>query len=174
VFTGVYELPFGTGKARLASGPLAAVVGGWQVNGILTLRSGVPLSMGTVQNLTGSLGGGSRPNRLRGSALGAGERSIGRWFDPTAFSLPPQFQFGNTSRTEPDVRAPGTIQLDFSLFRNIRFGERVNFQIRGEAFNATNRVNFLGPNTTIGGPGVGTITAAENARIIQLGARLTF
>jgi hypothetical protein len=173
VLTGVYELPFGKGKATANTGPLAIVVGGWQVNGILTLRSGVPLSMATVQNLTGSLGGGSRPNRLRSGALSDGQ-SIARWFDPAAFAVPPQFQFGNTSRTEPDVRAPGTIQLDGSLFRNIPFSERFNVQIRAEAFNATNRVNFSGPNTTIGAPGVGVITASENARIIQLGARLTF
>jgi len=174
VMTGVYELPFGKGKSHATSGPLAAIVGGWQINGILTLRSGVPLSMTTVQNLTGSLGGGSRPDRLRSGALPGGQASIVRWFDPTAFALPAQFQFGNTSRTEPDVRGPGTIQLDFSLFRNIRFNERFNVQIRGEAFNATNRVNFLGPNTTIGSPAVGTIIGSENARIIQLGARLTF
>jgi hypothetical protein len=175
VLTGVYELPFGRGK-RFGSGnrALSIIAGGWQLNGILTLRSGVPLSTGTAQNNTGSLGGGSRPNRLRSGLLAEEERSIDRWFDTAAYTLPPQFQFGNTSRTEPDVRSPGTAQLDFSLFRNIAVGERVNFQIRAEAFNALNRVNFSGPNTTIGAAAAGTITAADNARILQLGARLTF
>jgi hypothetical protein len=130
--------------------------------------------MGTAQNNTGSLGGGSRPNRLRSGKLPDEERSISRWFDTAAYAVPPQFQFGNTSRTEPDVRGPGTAQLDFSLFRNISIRERVNFQIRAEAFNALNRVNFDGPNTTIGAAAAGTITSAGDARIIQLGARFTF
>ncbi|MBI1897857.1 MAG: hypothetical protein HYS04_15205 [Acidobacteria bacterium] len=175
VVTGVYELPFGSGK-RFASGNriLCAVVGGWQVNGILTLPTGVPLSMGTSQNLTGSLGGGSRPNRLRSGKPASDEPTIRRWFDVGAYAPPPQFQFGNTSRTESDVRGPGTARLDFSLFRNLRFNERLNLQIRAEAFNATNRVNFAGPNTTIGSPAAGTITSAGDARIIQLGVRLTF
>jgi hypothetical protein len=173
--TAVYELPFGRGKAIGGNSRLfSAIAGGWQMNGILTLRSGVPLAMGTSQNLTGSLGGGSRPNRLRSGALPESERSISRWFDPAAFALPAQFTFGNTSRTEPHLRGPGTAQLDFSLYRNIRFVERVNFQIRAEAFNALNRVNFGGPNSTIGGPGVGVITSAGAARILQFGARLSF
>jgi hypothetical protein len=175
VITGVYELPFGRGKRFAADNRvLSAIVGGWQVNGIATFRSGVPLSMGTSQNLTGSLGGGSRPNRLRSGKLPESERTIARWFDVSAYVPPPQFQFGNTSRTEPDVRGPGTAQVDFSLFRNIRFAEEVNFQIRAEAFNALNRVNFSDPNTSIGSPGAGIITAAGDARIIQLGARFTF
>lgn len=173
--TAVYELPFGRGKRFGHDNRIfSAIAGGWQINGILTLRSGVPLAMGTSQNLTGSLGGGSRPNRLRSGALPESERSISRWFDPAAFTVLPQFTFGNTSRTEPDVRGPGTAQLDFSLYRNIAFAERANLQIRAEAFNALNRVNFGGPNTTIGAPGVGVITSAGAARIVQLGARLTF
>ena len=175
VMTAVYELPFGAGKPFAGGNKaLSAVVGGWQVNGILTLRSGVPLSMGTSQNNTGSLGGGSRPNRLRSGQLPESERSVARWFDTSAYAAPPQFQFGNTSRTEPNVRGPGTAALDFSLFRNIRVGERVNFQIRAEAFNALNRVNLNDPNTSIGSPAVGTITASNDARIVQLGARFTF
>jgi hypothetical protein len=130
--------------------------------------------MSTVQNLTGSLGGGSRPNRLRSGKLPSDQRTITRWFDVSAYAPPPQFEFGNTSRTEPDVRGPGTAQLDASLFRNLRFAERVNLQIRAEAFNATNRVNFADPNTTIGSPAAGTITSAGDARILQFGARLTF
>ncbi|MCI0423281.1 MAG: carboxypeptidase regulatory-like domain-containing protein, partial [Acidobacteria bacterium] len=175
VVAGLYELPFGAGKRFASRNKLAsAVLGGWQINGILSLRSGVPLSMFTAQNLTGSLGGGSRPNRLRSGKLPESERSILRWFDEGAFAAPPQFQFGNTSRTEPDLRGPGLAQLDFSLFRNVRFGEKTTLQFRAEAFNALNRVNFSVPNTTIGSSAVGIITGAGDARTIQFGARLSF
>ena len=100
VLTGLYDLPFGKGKALASRGGIvSAVLGGWQLNAILRLRSGVPITMATVQNLTGSLGGGSRPNRLRSGQVPDGQQqSIDRWFDPAAFELPPQFKFGNTSR----------------------------------------------------------------------------
>lgn len=175
VVAGVYELPFGRGK-RFASGggPISALIAGWQSNAILSLRSGAALPMLTAQNLTGSLGGGSRPNRLRSGALPESQRSIQRWFDVAAFEAPPQFSFGNTSRTEPDLRGPGLAQLDFSIFRNIRFGESVNFQIRLEAFNALNRTNFSDPSTTIGASAAGVINSAAAARSIQLGARISF
>jgi hypothetical protein len=175
VITGIYELPFGKGKTfGNQGGVLAALAGGWQMNGILTLWGGLPLSMGTAQNLTGSLGGGSRPNRLRSGVLSSSEQSITMWFDPSAFAQPAQFTFGNTSRTEPDLRGPGTAAVDFSLYRNMSLAERVKLQIRAEAFNALNRVNFYTPNTTIGSAGVATITSAAAARIIQLGARVVF
>jgi hypothetical protein len=174
VVTGLYDLPFGKGK-RFASGGLAsALLGGWQTNAILRVRSGIPLTMATVQNLTGSLGGGSRPNRLRSGKLPAEQQSINEWFDPSAYQLPPQFQFGNDSRTEPDLRGPASAGLDLSFGRVFRIAEKVNFQLRGEAFNALNRVNFSNPNTTIGNRNAGIITASDSARIIQLGGRLWF
>ena len=176
VLTGLYDLPFGKGKALASRGGiLSAVLGGWQLNAILRLRSGVPITMATVQNLTGSLGGGSRPNRLRSGQLPDGQQqSIDRWFDTGAFELPPQFKFGNTSRTEPDLRGPGTASMDASLARVFRVAEKVSLQIRGEAFNALNRVNFGGPNATIGNRNAGIINSASDARSIQLGARLWF
>ena len=135
VVTGIYELPFGGGR-RFANqgGILGALAGGWQMNSILTLRGGVPLSMSTSQNLTGSLGGDSRPNRLRDGEFSYSERSILRWFDPSAFDQPAQFTFGNTSRTEPGIRGPGTVELDFSLYRNIAVTERAKAQIRARGF----------------------------------------
>lgn len=96
VVAGAYELPFGRGRGVTSANKLvSALLGGWQVNGILRLSSGVPLSMGTAQNLTGSLGGGSRPNRLCSGDLPESERSIDRWLDTSCFEAPPQFQFGN-------------------------------------------------------------------------------
>lgn len=174
LITGLYELPFGRGKKFATSGPAGVLLGGWQINGILTLRGGLPLSMFTAQNLTGSLGGGSRPNRLRSGRLDASQRSIDRWFDVSAFQPPPQFHFGSDSRTQPDLRGPGAARLDFSIFRNFRFGEKLNMQIRGEAFNALNHTNFAVPNTSIGSAAAGTITSSDSARSLQLGARLHF
>ena len=164
----------GKGKRIATSGIGSALLGGWQMNGILTLRSGLPLSFYTSQNLTGSLSGGSRPMKLRSAVLPESQRTIDRWFDTAAFIAPPQFQFGNAPRTEPDLRGPGTTQFDFSLFRNFRITEKVTVQARGEAFNVLNRVNLGVPATTVGAAGLGTITSADDARSIQVGLRFWF
>jgi len=70
---GVYVLPLlpaGRGRKFLdRGGVLNAVIGGWTLRGITSVQSGMPLEMTTVTNLTGSLGGRSRPNRLRNGAL---------------------------------------------------------------------------------------------------------
>ena len=81
-----YELPFGKGRALLdRGGVLGAVFGGWKLGVISSARSGVPLSMGTVTNLTGSMGGNSRPNRLREAKLSGEARGRMRWFDASRF-----------------------------------------------------------------------------------------
>jgi hypothetical protein len=176
VLTGIYDLPFGKGQRFLHSGGLAsAVLGGWKLSGIFRARSGIPLVMASAQNLTGALGTGySRPNRLRSGKLPDGTQSIYRWFDLSAFAQPAQYVFGNDSRTEPDLRGPGNATMDMSFGRVIRLTEKARLQIRAEAFNALNRVNFSNPNTTIGNINAGIITSCGAARIVQLGSRIWF
>ncbi len=123
-------------------------------------------------NNTGSLGGGCRPNRLADGNLAT--PTIHEWFNVAAFQNPAKYHFGNDSRTEPDVRGPGTATLDLALFRSINLTERLNLQIRAEAFNSLNRTNLDPPATAIGAATAGIITTAEPPRIIQLGARISF
>jgi hypothetical protein len=175
VASALYELPFGKNQRFLGQGgALAAIVGGWHANALLTLRSGLPLSMACSVNNTGSLGGGCRPNRLSSGVLSGSAQSVSEWFNVAAFQLPPNYQFGNDSRTEPALRGPGTATLDLALFRAINVTERMVLQIRAEAFNSLNRTNLDPPATTIGALGAGVITTAESPRILQLGARISF
>ncbi len=173
-----YELPFGPGKPLLhGGGPvIGKIVGGWQVNGITTLQRGIPLGLSTSINQTNSLGGGSRPNNNGTSAALSGpvEKRLTQYFNTSVFSQPAAFTFGNVSRTLPDVRAPGTINFDFSIIKNTHFTERVNLQFRAEFFNGLNNVNFGSPGTTFGTSTFGVISSASDARVIQLGLKLLF
>jgi hypothetical protein len=79
------------------------------------------------------------------------------------------------NRTLSDVRAPGVINLDASLFKNIRFRERLNLQFRAEFFNVLNHANFAPPNTALGNRTFGQISStALLPRVGQLALKLTF
>jgi len=179
VFSSVYELPFGKGK-RFASGngAMNRVIGGWQLNGVLTLQSGTPLRVRGANNLLAD-----RPNSTGVSAaLPTDQRTAARWFDTGQFVNPPDFTFGNVSRLLPDVRGPGTTNLDFSLLKTTQVTERVALQFRAESFNFANHTNLLAPDTTfVPGPDnknrsgtFGTITRSRDARVVQLGLKLIF
>ena len=172
-----WELPFGKGHRLFGSGAVArAIAGGWQINGVTTAQKGFPLGLGTAVNQTNSYGGGSRPNNNGHSAALSGdiESRINRYFDPTVFSQPPAFTFGSTARMLPDVRAPGYVTFDFSAFKNMRFRERFNLQLRAEAFNALNHPNFSGLLLTTAAGGFGSLTSTGPARLMQLALKIQF
>jgi hypothetical protein len=93
----------------------------------------------------------------------------------SAFSQPQPYQFGNAPRTIPGLRSDGTANLDFSAVKNNRIADRINLQLRFEWFNFTNRPRFDLPNTTIGAPGFGMVTAqAYRPRTLQAALKVIF
>ena len=178
VVSGLYELPFGKGKrfAGDAGRGLDLAIGGWQVNAILTMENGTPLLVRGANNFTGI----NWPDVVRDPTLP--EPAVTRWFDTEAFRNPAPFTLGNVARTLPNARGPGLFDLALSAFKEFRFTERLRLELRGEAFNATNNVNYNNPNTSFApnAQGVNTnalfgrITSSLEARRIQLGLRLTF
>ncbi|MBM3760283.1 MAG: hypothetical protein FJW36_08560 [Acidobacteria bacterium] len=179
VTSAIYELPFGKGKPFNPSNRIVGgFVGGWQINMISIMQTGIPL---TVRGATNNAA--DRPNSTgRSALLPRGQRTADRWFDTSQFVNPPDFQLGNVSRTVPDVRHPGTVNFDLSLIKDTRFRERFNLQFRVEAFNAFNQVNYGLVDDTFGaGPDgrnaraqFGTSVSARDARIVQLGLKLVF
>jgi hypothetical protein len=172
----VYELPFGKGRrfGGGASGIWDLLVSGWQTNGILTLARGTPIFIGGVPNNTGIFSGQRAVNNGRSAHLSGGTRDerMNRWFDTSVFSLPAPFTFGNVARTLPDVRNPGTVNLDLSFFKNFSIGERLTLQYRAEMFNAFNTPQFGSPNNNIQASNFGGITSAGAARQIQMALKL--
>jgi hypothetical protein len=171
----VWQLPVGKGRAFLNRGGIwNALLGGWNLSSLSTLTSGFPLVTGTVQNLTGSLGGGSRPNRVGNPVLSGNRRSIYQWFNPAAFALPAPFTFGNGSRTEPELRGPAALNVGAMLGKEFHFAERLWIEFRCQANNAINHFNPGLPNSVIGAPGVGTITTGGAGRSLLLSFRLHY
>ena len=100
------------------------------------------------------------------------ERSPSRWFDTSAFVIPERGTFGNSGRGI--LTGPGVNNLDITLMKNTRLGEKMNLQFRAEAFNALNHPNFFLPVLEVTSPAFGTLTRAKDARQIQLGLKLYY
>jgi hypothetical protein len=167
----LYELPFGRGQQGWNR-----LIGGWQVNTIGIMQTGIPLVVRGANNQRAD-----RPDST-GVAAKLDNPTAQKWFDTTQFVNPAPFTFGNVGKTIPNVRAPGTVNWDLSLIKNTRITERLNVQLRAESFNFLNQVNLGIPNTTFSpGPdgrnqsgAFGVITSARDARTIQVALKLYF
>jgi hypothetical protein len=172
-----FELPFGRSK-RFGSNwskTVDAILGQWQINGIVIVGSARPLQFFVPQNTSFSFGGGQRPDNVgRSGDLGAA-KTLERWFDTTAFVLPRPYTFGNMGRLHPSLRADRVENLDFSVFKNLRIRERAQLQLRGEAFNLFNHPIFGDPTTTVGNVNFGRVTSQANApRQVQVALKVIF
>jgi Carboxypeptidase regulatory-like domain/TonB dependent receptor/TonB-dependent Receptor Plug Domain len=170
----VYELPFGHGHSYLPTGPLAQVVGNWQVDGIWSVETGTPLSatLATgVSNTASSGTGAERPNCFAGDpSLSNG--TINQWFNVSAFSIPQPYTFGNCGPFI--IRGPRYFNIDTGIHRDFKVREGVKITLRGEMFNTLNHVNFSNPNAQIGGTTAGQISATQPARTVQVAMRAVF
>ena len=172
----VYELPFGRDKKFLTGmNPVVdRIIGGWQINGITTIRGGSFLSVASNVNN----GAGSRAqNRADATGLPAviptDQRSTLKWFNPAAFVDPPYTRYGTSGVGV--FMGPGAVNFDLSAFKNTRIVEGKTIQFRVEAFNAFNKVNLNNPNANSSDRvRLATITGAASARIMQLGLKFIF
>ena len=193
------DLPFGRGKQFLggAQGVLNGVVSGWRVNGITTIRSGVPIAVSQIfaGSALSQLGGGTgyfgaqglwmRPNIVPGcntSAPGSREyRALNGWFNTACFqtvNTGTTVAFGDAPRVEPSLRQDYQNNWDFSIAKRTPITEGVDLQFTAEFFNLFNRPRFGDPGIFAGGgPGgpFGIVTSdAGVPRAIQFGLRLSF
>ncbi len=177
-----YVLPFGHGQAFLnkLSGVGEQVLGGWQVNGIVTALSGFPFTPQVGSNRSGD-GDTRNPDRPNLNPAFSGPVILGtptQWYNPNAFSLPTAGTWGSLGRGV--YTGPGMATADLSLFKLIAFTDRIRMQFRAEAFNSLNHANFGTPNATVFSSGVvsptaGLITStATTSRQIQFGLKLIF
>lgn len=172
----LYDVPMGKGKSiNIENKAANALLGDWQVNGILTLRTGSPYTLGTNQcvgsfnNCLPDVVAGKNPN-----AEPAGGRRPEQWFDIANVTRPTPGTPGNLGYQTQN--APGQGYMDFSLFKAINLTERFKMQFRAEAFNLTNTPQFGSPNRTQGDPNFGRIfdTQAGTQRRTQFALRFMF
>ncbi len=177
VLNSTYELPFGRGKsfATTMNKPLNAMLGNWQMNGIVTLSQGLPLFLFGVANNTCFCFGGSQRPDATGISPKVSNPTVDVWFNTAAFAQPAPFTFGNLGRTVNTVRQSAAHNIDFSLFKSFQPLERLRVEFRAEAFNLTNTPIFGLPGTTLGGPTFGVVTGQENTpRQVQMVLKLVF
>jgi hypothetical protein len=170
----IYELPFGHGKHLGGdwNGPVNAVLGGWQFTGIVTAKSGFPLSISPATNNTNSFGGNQRPNVI-GDPVPT-HQTITNWINPAAFAEPAPFTFGDAPRTFSNLRAPGYTNLDMGIQKLWDFTESKRLQFRLEMFNSLNHPNFFAPDQNLGDSAFGHISQAYPARDIQAALKFFF
>ncbi len=177
----IYDLPFG----KNSSGLTGKLVGGWQVNGLLTLTDGSPVSINLSFNRSRSGNAGyadnnDRPNLRSGYSNNPQLGDPNQWFDRSAFELQPAGYFGNLAKNT--VIGPGLATFDFSLIKKVSFGENLNLEFRSEFFNLFNRPNFGVPDRFIflsaagvSSPTAGLIRATStSARQVQFAIKLSF
>jgi hypothetical protein len=141
------------------------------VNGIFSARSGTVYTPGISFDNANVGGGSQRPNIVGNPNLS--NPTLAEYFNTSAFAVAPSFTYGNAGRDI--LRGPNVWNLDFSIFRNFNFLERMTLQFRGEFFNVFNHPNFGNPGATVGLPGYGVITStATEPRLIQLALKLSF
>ncbi len=186
---GIYQLPFGRGRMFLDRGGISDILfGGWEMSGIVQWTSGSPITFvdnrGTV-NRTGRSGRQTPQTTLSGEeirALGGVFEQNGTFyfFDPsaltTAFTQNAPGQTGNTPRAI--INSPKFFNIDMALLKNIRFSESMRIQLRAEAFNVLNNVNFQPPVAgqlqVITATNFGQLTGTSPARTLQFAARFEF
>ncbi len=200
VISFLYELPAIPG---LNTGVGRQVFGGWQINGIWTLRSGFPFTVAQGNSLN-TFNSSARPDRMGSGKLD--HPTINHWFDTEAFRvvtcqipyLADRCHYGSSGQGFLD--GPGFNNLDFSIYKNFPIREGMRIQFRAEFFNVANHPNFDAPNATltstpaflphldsvtgkigsdpiqsgrVAGPGTITRLLAP-MRIIQFGLKLSF
>jgi hypothetical protein len=175
----IYDLPFGTGKKYLTSGVVGQIVGGWRLNGILTVMTGTPFNVtgGSALNTPGS---NQTANVVAPITYPKGINVGNPWFSPTSFAVVTQNGvFGNLGRNT--LTGPGFFNVDASIARTFRVRERYSLEFRAEGFSATNTPQFANPNanaanytTNAATNTFGVITGAGGNRTMQLGLKFAF
>lgn len=183
--SGVWELPFGKGRAFFSQSPgfVRHLIGGWEVSGIARIQGGMPLRLANNTVPTGV------SPKFDG-------QDLDRWFntctlltngtaanclagETPVWTVRPANTLQTWSSRITSVRTPGIRNLDVALMKRTALTERVTLTIRGELMNATNTPQFFnGPNTDVTNGNFGRISGALNQsnlpRFGQISMKLEF
>jgi hypothetical protein len=171
----VIEPPFGPNRAFFNKGNLTShILDGFSISGTFTFASGnfaTPTYGGTPQEIAAGSGNSLRPNRVPGQSIkGAGTRLS--WFNPNAFTAPAAGTYGNASRNS--IELPGTVAISGSLSRTVTLGETRSLELRLNASNALNTVQYANVGTQINSQTFGQVTSAAPMRSLSYIARFRF
>jgi hypothetical protein len=182
----VYDVPF---LRKNSNRLLRDVVGGWQVSGVVTMESGLPVTLtdgGGLQSVCTSVGtcGNIRPNLVgsisypkTAATLQTGLGSM-QYLSPSAFAanlLPGNSSVAMWGNLGYDgVWGPGRDNWNLALIKNFAFTERLHMELRFESFNTFNHPQMNALDLGVGDTDFGKVTSAYDPRVFQLGAKLVF
>jgi hypothetical protein len=178
----IFDVP--VGKDRLIGGAmnpvLDGILGGWSLNGVVTLQSGQPLGIYNSGDIARLADGNQRPNVVcsqvsTGVSYHDAAKTGGAMLNDSCFADPGDNIPGNAPRYFSNLRADGIRNLDASLTKEFTIREGKVLQVRAEMFNAFNHQRFAIPDTAFGEDGFGQVTGTvNNFRRMQFGARFQF
>ena len=174
----IWDIPLFRGQ----TGFKGQTLGGWQLSGVNSFSSGLPASACLLSDNAG-LGaeflsnGCERPNLVASPNLGSGSRTVARYFNTSAFILPPTGTFGDAAKNV--IRLPGINNWDFAVSKKFRtpwlggalFDQSGGLQFTAQFFNVWNHTQFSGLDTSFGDPGFGRLTSVRLPREIQFGLK---
>jgi hypothetical protein len=166
----IYDIPlFRHNDSRL----LKSTVGGWEVSGIVTLESGLPINIG----ISGAQGNNNLPNGTNRPDLTgtvAYPHTANAWFNTAAFTAPALGAWGTLGHNA--LRGPGRDNWNLSLFKSFMLSESrgSRFELRLETFNTWNHTQFDAVSTNLGDSRFGQVTSAYDPRVLQLGGKIYF
>ena len=166
----VYELPW----MRQGHGLQRAVLGGWTVATIVTMRDGFPFTPGYSGDPSNT-GSGSRADVVSGCDWKLSDPTPARWFNTSCFAAPPGapvYRYGNAGRNI--LRGDAYHNFDLSLYKEFLFTETCRLQLRFEGFNAFNQHAFSFPDATVNSPSFGQTFGSSPGRVLQLGGKIYF
>ena len=168
-----YQLPFGRSKPFLSNANrfVNAVVGGWNLSGIVVFHSHTPYTP-TISRDVANIGeGNQRPNRICSGV--AANPTLNAYFDKSCFTLPANYTFGNSGGSI--LRGDYLGEVDLALAKQFHLNERIRLDFRAEAFNLPNAAYFNNPGTNVDVASGGRVTStSNNPRQLQFGVKVTF
>ncbi len=153
----VYEVPFGRGRQFALHGLVDQVLGGWRVSSVFQWHTGIPFTPVIQSSVAQAVDPGLAPSIQAGSSLfpavvgnpSVSNPTIGQWFNPAAFANPAPGTFGNSGRNV--LTGPGFTNFDISLGKTfILHWEGIKLDIRGDAYDAFNHINYANPDANVG------------------------
>jgi carboxypeptidase family protein len=185
VANALYSLPIGKGGAILNNDSVASrMIGGWQVNSVVTVQSGLPFSVAAPDNSATGGSHASRANCIGNPFAGAttdpsqlaGATAPGFFLNPAAFSVPVNGTFGSCAPR--NFHGPGIENVDLSIFKAFSITEHKKVEFRSEFFNTFNHVNFGNPSANVAPASIASfgklLTTVGDPREIQFALKVYF
>jgi hypothetical protein len=166
----IYDLPiFRHSQNHL----LKSTVGGWEVSGIVTMTSGLPINPQLTggQNTNGLPNATNRPDLIGPVSY---PHTVAEWFSTSSFAAPAVGAWGDAGHDS--LRGPGRDNWNLSLFKSFVLSEArgSRLELRVESFNTWNHTEFNQVSNSLGSSNFGQVTSAFDPRVFQLGGKIYF